>query len=172
MTTQTNYYNYMVNASYQVNPQTIVAEMYGYMNTYSNYGFFGFSAGNGAACNNYDYFNILADGGSEYQLENNNDPGNNQVDIAGGSTTGYQLFSLWGNSGSSSAMINYAHQEDNSASFPTFTTGYVCLENSQAISQYAYYVRTRMQPPNDQWRKRSGRKPGKPGSNVLPRSSR
>jgi hypothetical protein len=94
------------------------------------------------------YFLSDADSTTEYDLVNNNGAGNT-VYISGGSTTAYQIWSLWATSTASYLSLNYGTPVSNTGGFTASTslhTGVGSLTSSYKIK--VQWFRLRAYPPN------------------------
>lgn len=138
---------YIQSAS-EYNPQTDVIDVYSYVTALNNNGdYYQGYAQSGAGLPQY----LLSDVGgasSQYTLSNHNSAGQTNADIAGGSTTAYQIWSVWSSTTESYATLNYGSATTLSNDFTAETAAYILFYQTSANTQHTYWLGIRPAPPN------------------------
>ena len=136
-----------IQTSNTYNPETQIVDIYSYVNGLDNSGdYFQGYAQSGAGEPQY----LISDrggGGTSYTLTNYNGT-ESAVDIAGGSTTSYQVWSVWISTTESYATLNYGTPATLSTDFTAETSAYILLFQTNSNTQYTKWVDVRAYPPN------------------------
>ena len=135
-----------------LNPQTTIIDAYAYSSGYLPSGdfdqFVDFYAGSSWGAS---YIYTITPSGTEYRL--NNYSGSNWdtgVNIATGSTSSYQVFSIWATTTASYGSMNYGTAvSDSSVDFGAFTSGtFASMPSASGYTFYYQWIRLRLVPPN------------------------
>ena len=141
---------YIQSAS-EYNPETEVTDFYSYVSALNTSGYYyqGYSLANFAVP---QY--LITDGsgaGLYYELYNHDSSGGGVADITGGSTTSYQIWSIWISTSTkeSYATLNYGTATTLANEFTAETATYIVFYQTTANTQHTQWVRTRSDAPND-----------------------
>ena len=132
------------------NPQSNVVETYAYSSSgQNNQGSIAWVTGSSWAAGaiytiNYDYPNS-----GYYQLvDYSGSAWGTGANIAAGSTSTYQVLSLWSTASASYGTLNYVGQATDTSDFVASTSAHVAVTTISGHPTYAYWMRVRLYPPN------------------------
>ena len=135
---------YIQSAS-EYNPQTQILDFYSYV---SALGIGDYYQGWASAGESTAYMISDAAGNDYYNLYNYNGITTGTAEIAGGSTTAFQVWSVYASSTTSYATLNYGTLTSLTTAFEATTADYIFFYQAVQNSQYTKWVRTRTAPPN------------------------